>query len=182
MPIQRQQRAPRFSIGSKRPSKGGNSSSSQGSDDDSSSGVGSSADTNNSSDNTSASDGDSGENNSSNGGSSDGAAEDSNSSGDDNVANGGSAANDENSDAEGSGNNDSVAPPSSQPEVKPEPVVNSYGVSIGGLTDGEIESLVQEWLNSIWRPKQQAPTNDGGWHLDEWGVWGQRLHLSYWWH
>mgnify|MGYP001554778556 CR=1 FL=1 len=61
--------------------------------------------------------------------------------------------------------------PAEEPTVKPEPVVNTYGLSIGGLTDGEIESLVTEWLNTVWRPKQSPPASGSGWRLDEWGVW-----------
>ena len=72
----------------------------------------------------------------------------------------------QNDDGEASGTNQP-----SQPEIKPEPVVNTYGVSVGGLSDGEIEGLVSEWFNSVWRPKQSPPNGEGGWSLNEWGVW-----------
>jgi len=53
----------------------------------------------------------------------------------------------------------------------PLPIVNGYGIAVGGLTDGEIEGLIRRWLDSVWKPSQSPPSTEGGWRLDDWGIW-----------
>ena len=57
----------------------------------------------------------------------------------------------------------------------PPPVVNSFGIPVGGLTDSEVESLVKEWLNTVYKPSQSPPDNTGGWVLNDWGIWTNGL-------
>jgi predicted esterase len=56
-------------------------------------------------------------------------------------------------------------------EFVEEPVVNSFGIPVGGLTDSEIESLVKEWLNNVFKPSQSPPDTERSWTLNDWGIW-----------
>jgi len=66
------------------------------------------------------------------------------------------------------------APPSQeapQAPPPPEPIINGYGIPVGGLTDSEIEQLVQQWFDTVYKPSKSPPNTEHAWRLNEWGIW-----------
>ncbi len=57
-------------------------------------------------------------------------------------------------------------------------VVNGYGIPVPLVSDEQIESLVKEWVEQ-WKTKQKPPTDEGGWILDDWGIWIRHNVIHY---